>query len=151
MTLLTCRCVSDASVQANFWQWRDLLRRPHIGPNQAAQLAGQIGSHGSFIWSTQLPSTGEFPAVIDATQPALLVAPEKQRGATMWTIFAEELDPAVAVTERDEVLAQQPDAHRRAIGLGDLAHQESRDPIAPHRLAHRRPGSATRFPHVRAW
>jgi hypothetical protein len=56
-------------------------------------------------------------------------------------IFLEEPDPAIAVAERDEILAQQPDAHRRAIGLGDLAHQQGRDPVAPHRIAHRCPAS----------
>ena len=59
----------------------------------------------------------------------------------MGTIFVDEPDPAGAVAERDEILAQQPDAHRRAIGLGDLARQQGRNPIPPHRLAHRRPGS----------
>jgi hypothetical protein len=53
----------------------------------------------------------------------------------MWTKFVEELDPAIAVAERDEILAQKPDAPRRAVGLGDLARQQRRDPIATHRLA----------------
>jgi hypothetical protein len=47
--------------------------------------------------------------VIDATQAAFFVAPEKQRSAAMWTIFVEEPDPAAAVAERDEIFAQQPD------------------------------------------
>jgi hypothetical protein len=56
-------------------------------------------------------------------------------------------DLAVAVAERDEILAQQPDAHRRAIGLGDLAHQQGRDPIAPPcpSLSPARSGSAARL------
>ena len=44
---------------------------------------------------------GEFPAVIDAAQPALLVAPEPQRGAAMGTMFVDEPDLAGAVAERD--------------------------------------------------
>src|SRR5271166_4795778 len=59
----------------------------------------------------------------------------------MRTIFVEEPDPAVAVAERDEILAQQPDTHRRPIELGDLTHKQGRDPIAPHCLAHRCPTS----------
>ena len=44
----------------------------------------------------------------------------------MWTKFVEEPDPAVAVAERDEILAQQPDAHRRTVGPGDLDAGDSR-------------------------
>jgi hypothetical protein len=54
----------------------------------------------------------------------------------MRTIFVEEPDLAVAIAERDKIFAQQPNAHRRAIGLGDLARQQGRDPVAPHHLAH---------------
>jgi len=131
-----------------FRQRRDLLGRTHIGPDEAAQFAGRISSYADlvlelvFLRLVHLVDTtavdGEFPAVVNATQPALLVAPEPQRGAAMWTIFVEEPDPAVAVAERDEILAQQPDAHRRTVGPGDLARQQRRDPIATHRLAHRR-------------
>ena len=71
----------------------------------------------------------------------------------MWTIFAEQPDPAAAVAERDEIFAQQPDAHRRTVGFGDLARQQRRDPVASHRLALRCPrsGSAAHFPRVTAW
>ena len=34
--------------------------------------------------------------------------------------FVEQPDPAARVAERDEVLAQQPDAHGRAVGLRQL-------------------------------
>jgi hypothetical protein len=134
-----------------FRQRRDLLGRTQIGPDEAAQFAGRIGSQVHlalelvFLRLVQLVDAAavdsEFPTVINATQPALLVAPKKQRGAAMWTKFVEEPNPAVAVAERDEILAQQPDAHWRAVGLGDLARQQRRDPIATHRLAHRCPGA----------
>ena len=151
MTLLTCRCVSGARVQAKFRQRWDLLRRTHIGPDEAAQFAGRIRSQAHlvlelvFLRLVHLVDAaaihGEFPAVINATQPALLIASEPQRGATVWTIFVEQPDPALAVAERDEILSQQPDARWRAIGLGDLARQQGRDPIPPHHLAHRCPRS----------
>ena len=44
----------------------------------------------------------------------------------MRAIFVEQPDLAVAVAERDQVLAQQPHAHRRSIGLGNLACQQRR-------------------------
>ena len=59
----------------------------------------------------------ELPAVIDAAQPAFLVAPEEQRGAAMRAVFVDQTDAALAVAERHEVLAEQPDAHRRTIRL----------------------------------
>ena len=79
----------------------------------------------------------ELPAVIDAAQPAFLVAAEKQRGATMRTIFVQEPDAALGVAEGDEVLAQQPHPYRRAVGLGDLAGEQGGNPISPHGPAHR--------------
>jgi hypothetical protein len=72
----------------------------------------------------------------------------------MWTIFLEEPDPAIAVAERDEILARQSDAHRRAIRA-----RRSRAPARPgsssaasHRpsLSRVRSGSAAGFPHVKA-
>ena len=99
-----------------FRQGRDLLRRTHIGPNEAAQFAGRIRGQAHlvlelvFLWLVHLVDAAaidrEFPAVIDATQPALLVAPEPQRCATMWTIFVQQPDPAIAVAERHEILTQ---------------------------------------------
>jgi hypothetical protein len=72
----------------------------------------------------------------------------------MWTIFLEEPDPAIAVAERDEILARQPDAHRRAIRA-----RRSRAPARPGSssaasprpsLSRVRSGSAAGFPHVKA-
>ncbi len=83
----------------------------------------------------------EFPAVIDAAQAAFLVAPEIQRDAAVRTEFVEQPDAAVAVAEGDEVLAEQADADRRAVGLGDLPRQTGGDPIPPHRIAHRGAGA----------
>jgi hypothetical protein len=79
----------------------------------------------------------EFPAVIDAAQPAFLVAPEKQRDPAVRAELLDQADAAGAVAKCDEVLAQQPYPHRRAVGFGDLAREAGGDPIPPHRIAHR--------------
>ena len=68
----------------------------------------------------------ELPAMIDAAQAAFLVAPEIQRDAAMRAEFVEQADAALAVAEGDQVLAEQADAHRRAVGLGDLAATAAR-------------------------
>jgi len=81
--------------------------------------------------------------VIDAAQPAFLVAPEKERHAAMRTILLDQPDAPLGVAEGDEFLAHQFDAHRRAVRFGDLARQAGGDPIAPHRIAHRRSGAGT--------
>ena len=44
---------------------------------------------------------GEFPAVVDAAQPALFVASEPQGGAAMRAILVDEADLAVAVAKCD--------------------------------------------------
>ena len=51
----------------------------------------------------------------------------------------QEPDPSGAVAERDQRLAEQPDADRRAVRLGDLARQQRGQPVAPHQPAERRP------------
>src|SRR5579862_3025461 len=80
----------------------------------------------------------EFPTVIDAANAAFLVAAEEHRGGAMGTALVDEADAAIGVTECDEVLAEELHAHRCAVGLGDLAREQRRDPIAPHQRAHRR-------------
>ncbi len=59
--------------------------------------------------------------------------------------LVDEADPARAVAKPDELLAEQLDAHRRAIGLGHFAGQQCRDPIAPQHVAHLRSGTDTGY------
>src|SRR6185312_10211779 len=66
------------------------------------------------------------------------VAREIERNPAVRAEFVEQTDAALAVAEGDEVFAEQPHPYRCAIGLGNLAGQQRRHPIAPHRLAHRR-------------
>ncbi len=55
----------------------------------------------------------------------------------MRAILADEADVALAVAKGDKVFAQQPHPHRRAVGLLQLTGEQRRNPIEPHRLAHR--------------
>ena len=79
----------------------------------------------------------EFPAVIDAAQPAFFVAPEPQGSAAMRAIFVDKPDTAFAVAKSNEVLAEEAHPHRRTVGLLQFAGKQGRDPIEPHRAAHR--------------
>src|SRR3981081_4910191 len=98
-----------------------------------------------FLRLVQLVDAGagpvELPAVIDAAQAALLVAPKIERYAAMRAIFLDEADAPLGVAEGDELLPHQFDAHRRTVRLADLTRQAGRDPITPHRIAPRASGA----------
>ena len=81
----------------------------------------------------------ELPAVIDAAQPVLLVAPQPERDAAMGAELLKQANAAEAVTKRDEVLAQQPHAHRSAVRSRQLTRQQRRQPVAPQQLPSGRP------------
>ena len=79
----------------------------------------------------------EFPAVIEAAQAAFLVAREEQRDAAMRAELFEQPDLAPAVAEDDQILAHEPHAPRRGVGL-DLLAQRRGDPVAADHPPHRR-------------
>jgi len=58
-----------------------------------------------------------FPAMIDAADPAFLVAPQEQRGAAMRAAMVHHADPACAVAKRDQLLAEQHQPDRRPVAL----------------------------------
>jgi hypothetical protein len=57
----------------------------------------------------------ELPAVIDAAQPAFLVAAEEQRGAAMRAAVIENTDPPGTVAKSDQSLAEQHQTQRIAV------------------------------------
>src|ERR1044071_6351888 len=144
-----------------FRRRRHLVGRAEISPYKAAQLDRRIGGEVDVLLELVLrrlvhlvdtvTRDVEFPAVIGAPEPAFLIAPEPQRNAAVRAEFVDKADPAVAVAERDEVLAEQLDPDRRAVGLGNLRRHAGGDPISPHRLAHRRPGADAGDQFVFLW
>src|SRR5262249_57703033 len=72
--------------------------------------------------------TVEFPPVVDAANALGLVAPEEEGRAAMGTVVLDEPDPAGRQTERDQVLAEEPHAHRRAVGLRQLGGDQRGNP-----------------------
>jgi len=82
----------------------------------------------------------EFPAVIEAAEPAILVAREHERGTPVRTQLVKHAKPSLAVAEDDEVFAQQPHLDGRAIRLSDLFRQAGGNPMPPHDLSHGRRG-----------
>src|SRR3546814_17322735 len=83
----------------------------------------------------------ELPAVIDAAQPALLVAPVVEVRAAMRAARLHETHPAEAVAERDQVLAEDADANRRPVRLRQLRGEHGGLPVPPETVAPRRTGA----------
>src|SRR6185295_15460525 len=76
-------------------------------------------------------------AVIEAAQPALLVAAQRERSAAVGAELAQHAHAPVAVAEDDQVLSQQPRAHRGAVTLRDFLRHARGQPVPSHELAHR--------------
>ncbi len=66
----------------------------------------------------------------------------------MGAVGVDQADRSVGVAEGYEVFAEQPHAHRRAVGVGELFGEARRQPVTPQRFAHRRAGADTRDPEV---
>src|SRR6266851_4896389 len=100
------------------------VRESQISPDEAAHLDRWIGGGPDLVGEGQLLGLVhhldalaldvELPPVVDAAEPALLVAAEEQGGLPVRAALGEEPDAAVGVAEGHQLLAQQLDAHGRA-------------------------------------
>jgi hypothetical protein len=79
--------------------------------------------------------------VVDAAQAIFLVAAEEQGSAAVRAGVLDDADLAGRGPEADQVLAEQAQAHWRAVGGGHLCGHERRDPVLAHEVAHE--GSGT--------
>ena len=86
-----------------------------------------------------LPGDVVLPAVVRAAQSRFLVPAEPQRHAAVRAELVHQAIPALGVTEGDQPLRQQLDAHRRAVVLRKLLREEGGHPVLPEQGAHRRP------------
>src|SRR5262245_561193 len=128
-----------------------VLARPEVGPDDLARFACRISldrdlvvvrGAGRHVRKLDAPAVHVvLPAVIDAAQPALFVAAEEQVRAAVRALGLDQAHAALRIAERDQLLAEQLHADRRAIGLGKLARQRDRLPEAPEILAHQRAGA----------
>ncbi len=129
------------------FEFAHLLRWTHIDPHKTARLARRIGlvlhaigNEAVFGFGRHLHHVAidvEFPAVIEAAQPALFVTRKHQRGAPVRAILVEDADTAFAVAEHHKILAQQAHLHRRAVRLSRFLGQAGCNPVAAHDPAHR--------------
>jgi len=131
---------------------RHPLAWSHIGPDHPAGLRRRVGRQADLVAELlrfvhlidAVAVDVELPAMIDAAQARLFVAPEPQRGAPMGAEFIDEADAAPAVAKTDEALAEQPDTYRRAVRLGQFAREKRRDPVSPQHVTHRGSGPGPR-------
>src|SRR6185312_241100 len=100
-------------------QFRHLIRRAHIGPDHVTPFAHWIGLDPDQVFRGKIGigcrhvdavAAGiELPAVIDATDAALLVAAEPEIGAAVRAILIDHADYAAAVAERQQLLSHHHD------------------------------------------
>ena len=125
--------------------------RPHVRPDHVVALDARIG-HGAHLRLERAllglarhvdarALAVELPAVVHAADPFALVAPEEERGAAMRAVVLDQPDPTRRDAERDEVLAEQTHAHRRAVGLGELGGEQRGNPVLADEVARGCPGS----------
>ena len=129
-------------------QRRDALLRAQVGPDDASGFVDRvclganvrIAPHraaGRFTRHVQqLAGDAELPAVVHAAQPAFLVAPEEQLGQAVRAMRVQQADLPAGVPEGDEVLAHQPNPHRRAIRRRQLLAQKRGLPELPEQATH---------------
>ena len=77
----------------------------------------------------------ELPTVVHAADAALFIATEKQRRVAMGAAVVHHAHATGRVPERDQLLAEQFQADRVAVGP-QLRRQRRRDPVLAHQLAH---------------
>src|SRR6266404_778846 len=128
-------------------EFRHRLLWPHIGPDEPAGLARGVGKMFCLFGQSAClrlrrhvddSAFGvELPAVIEAAHAALFVAPESERRLAVRTGLPEQAELSVAVTKRNELLAEELDPHRRTVRPRHLFRQNRRHPMTPHQAAHR--------------
>ncbi|MGY4446984.1 hypothetical protein ACVWZR_001644 [Bradyrhizobium sp. i1.3.1] len=104
---------------------RRLGPRAHVNPYEARALANPVAfcadlfleilRRGDVRHFEAAAVNVELPAVIDATDTVLLVTAEEQRGTTVRTLMIQHANPARAVTEGNELLTEQHQAHWIAV------------------------------------
>jgi hypothetical protein len=152
---LHSRCAHVGLVGRQYGRFERRQRRryralAHIDVNHAAALRDLVGFgldfgqgflvDGQVRHLEAVACRVELPAVIDAAQAALLIAAEEQGGTAMRAAVIEDADPPRTVAKRDQLLAQEHQAQRIAVG-GQFRRQTGRQPILAHQSAHRGAGS----------
>src|SRR2546426_9177449 len=106
-------------------QFGFVLRRAHIGPDQASMLARGVRRGAQLVSESVLrrlvghiharAAYVELPSVIHAPQTALFVTSPKEAGSAMRAKLVDQAYPAVRVAERQQIFPEHPDSNRGAV------------------------------------
>ena len=131
---------------------RELLGA-HVGPQDSGPLPHRVGHNGHLVSERALRRLSRhvhatacrvvLPAVVGAAQPVLLVAAEEEVRPAVRASALDQPHPSAGVAEGDQALAQQRDAHRGPVGLGQIMLDHERNPEPPHERPHRGPTADT--------
>ena len=118
----------------------------HVGPDDAIALMAAVRldldlvlevALGRLRWHVDAITVHvELPAVVDAANARLLIPTEEQARAPMRAVVVDQPHGAGGVAEGDELLAEQLDAHGRAVGVRQLAGLERGQPVFTEEVAH---------------
>ena len=158
MFLVTWRWVVRHGRPLELRRRRHVLLRTHVGPDDAAQLDGGVGSGGHLGRKVAvlrlvhhvhaLPVHVELPAVVHAAQAAVFVAAQPQRHQAVRAELVKQADAPVGVAECHQFLAQQLDPNRLSVRLRQLPGQQGGHPVAAHQFAHGRACPDLRERHI---
>ncbi len=129
-------------------QRRPPFRRSHVGPQHPATLDQRVRPDFDLLGEATLLGLGgnlhalpghvELPAVIGATQPALLVTAEPQRCAAVRTKLVDQTIASAGVPKSDQALRKHLHSHWRAVVRGQLLGEQDRRPVATKQPTHGR-------------
>ena len=130
---------------------RQVFGRAHVRPDHSPRLLRRIRRDPHLVFELVLRQLVghlharalevELPAVEHAPQAVLLVASEPQRRPSVRTKFVHQPDASASVTERHEILAQDPHPRGGTVRFRQLPRQQHRLPVPPHQGTHRGAGS----------
>src|SRR5690242_9136290 len=126
-------------------QFRHNLLRTHICPDHTASFAGWIGRLTDLLFEAALDRLVrhinalaihiEFPAVINAAQPVLFVAAEKQRCAPMRTVARQKSHFAVGIAKHNQMFRKNSETNRRTIRFRQLTRNGNRQPKTAQQIS----------------
>ena len=105
-------------------------------------LAFEVGIGGGHVDAASFDV--ELPAVVDAANAALLVAPEPEVGAAVRAMLIDDADAPAVSRNASSSSPMTVSFLRRAVGFGQLLRQQNRQPEPAQQLAHRRARPALR-------
>ncbi|MCY1165339.1 hypothetical protein D9M73_52450 [compost metagenome] len=124
------------------------FRWTHVGPHKTTPLLRRISQVLDLLCHAAgcrlrhhlhyIAVHVHLPAVVKATQAAVLIAAKHQRHTPVRAVFVHHAHAAIGVAKHNQVFAEHLRLDGRAVRLADFFNQAYRRPVAAHQLAHGR-------------